>query len=157
MKKTTCLLVDPITQSPSDVLWGSCHCVTSCGIMGPGFDQETHQACGPFKSGICWHEKSSAHWVIQVPFYNLLSFLPLFLLPHSTRIHHSLWIMCCLGLMLIPPTQGGQPPLLQLTEPIVLSLSYPALSLQPYTPAGRAGKWLPREPFIRVINALCYY
>lgn len=62
--------------------------------------------------------------------------------------------MCCSGLTLIPPTQGGQPQLLQLTEPIVPSLSYPALSLQPYTPAGRAGKRLPRESFIKVINAL---
>lgn len=65
-----------------------------------------------------------------------------------------LWIMCCLGLMLMPPSQGGQPQLPELTEPIVPPLSYPALSLQLSTPAGRAGKWLPREPFIMVINAL---
>lgn len=36
------------------------------------------------------------------------------------------------------------------------SLPCPALSRQPSAPAGRAGERLPREPFIMVINALCF-
>lgn len=44
--QATCFPVDPISQSPCGVPFGSCRWVTPGGIAGPGFDQEIQQACG---------------------------------------------------------------------------------------------------------------
>lgn len=123
--------------------------------MGPGFDQEIHQACS-FSRVESVDTRSPQHVGWFKCHFRIRSRSTPCVISTFHRNPSVLWVMCCSGLMLIPPTQGEQPQLLELTEPIVLSLSYPVLSLQPCTPAGRAGKWLPRGPFIRVINALCF-
>lgn len=122
--------------------------------MGPGFDQETHQACG-FSRVESVDTKNPQHIGRFKCTFLIGSHFPLcyFHIPQESisRLNYVL-----LGTDAHTTQPGRAASASPTHRTYCSSLLCPALSLQPYTPAGRAGKGLPREPFIMVINALCF-
>lgn len=100
---------------------------------------------------ICWHEKSSALWVIQVNFHYCVPFV----ISTSLRNPSLLPELCAVqdGCLYRPLSKGN----LGFSDSQNL-LFYSFLTgccpCSHVPPAGRAGEWLPRELLIIVINAL---
>lgn len=115
----------------------------------PGLDQEIHQACG-FSMAESVDTKNLQHFGWFKCTFIIVA--PL-LFPHCPGIRH-----LCLNYVLFrmdaSTTHSARATPASWTHRTYCSVPFLPRASLPVPPAGRAGKWLPREPLIIVINAL---